>query len=140
MATFGVATIYRVSFVPAWANGRRVTGLATSNKDKALAHAEKCRRNGAPDVAIDETTVAYNVRLSAAWMNDHLDCWPDQEIDRPDGAFIGSTWVGMVNDAQRKEIISRASHYTDAFGPDACEDGGRLKSAARRVLKALGVQ
>ena len=74
-------------------------------------------------------------RLSAIWMRDHLDVWPDG-IPEPIGTFKGSVWVGELSAVQIKEIKSRCSCYSSREG--ICEDAWKYVDAAARVMRALG--
>lgn len=87
-----------------------------------------------------ETTIkTWNVRLSALWMEDHLDVWEDATTcPAPEGTFKGKVWIGTINEAQGKEIISRCNCYTDTNGIE--EWAHKYVYASRRTLDALKKQ
>lgn len=74
-------------------------------------------------------------RLSARWMNDHLDCWPPEKEPAPVGVWKGHFWVGELTDEQVLEVKERAQFYVDPWGPDSdCE---LIKRSAKLVLAAI---
>ena len=82
-------------------------------------------------------TKTWQVRLSALWMDDHLDVW-EADCDMPDGTFKGKTWIGTITEDQGKEIISRCRCYDSREGFE--RDAWKYVSAAQRTLKALQTQ
>lgn len=42
-----------------------------------------------------------------------------------------------INDTAVEELVDDAAYYADEFGPDAIEDGGKLKRSAIALLKVL---
>lgn len=76
------------------------------------------------------------VRLSAIWMNDHLEVWNEDCFGpAPEGEWTKTTWTGSIDQRQAQEIHDRAKSYTDPWGPDA--DAARYIAAAKRTLPAL---
>lgn len=79
----------------------------------------------------------YSVRLSATWMEDHLEVWEDDEpATAPKGTYKGKLWIGEIDDYQKDEIISRADYYASFSGNDRRNNLHICKSA-ELVLKAL---
>lgn len=81
---------------------------------------------------MEPTTKIY--RLSATWMEDHLDVW-NVDAPVPDGQYKGNVWVGPLTPEQRDEIVDRAQLY--AGDPDYKETCPHIERAARRVLAAI---
>jgi hypothetical protein len=80
-------------------------------------------------------------RLSARWMEDHLDCCsgPDYwgEAGNPEGKFNKRVWTGHLNMEQIREIVSRADYYMTFFGTWDYPDNRSICDAAKRTLEAL---
>jgi hypothetical protein len=74
-------------------------------------------------------------RLSALWMQDHLEVWPSDETQIPEGEFKGKVWVGPLDSDQVAEIESRATSYLGRDG--FCRDAWPYCDAAARVINAL---
>jgi hypothetical protein len=81
------------------------------------------------------------LKLSATWMQDHLDNWnEDEHGPAPEGTWKGSYWIGNLTPAQVAEVRDRCELY-ESCGREYRSTGcGYLVSAAIRTLKALDKQ
>lgn len=74
------------------------------------------------------------VRLPFRWMEDHIECWPEDGSAGfpPSGFWRGNVWEGYLDDMQLREVLDRAQHYAEG-NVDAVEWVRR----GRRVLARL---
>ena len=80
-------------------------------------------------------------KLSATWMQDHLDCWNEEEFGpAPDGTWKGAYWIGSLTPAQVAEVRDRCELYWSCGKEYRSTGCGYLVSAAIRTIKALDKQ